>query len=41
LSGLELGSNYYGGEEYRYLNYGERPPGSESPSPKTQLGGAS
>jgi capsular exopolysaccharide synthesis family protein len=36
LSGLELGSNYYGGHEYRYLNYGERPPGSETPGPKTQ-----
>jgi len=24
LSGLELDSSYYGGHEYRYLNYGER-----------------
>lgn len=40
LSGLDLGSNYYGGDEYRYLNYGERPPGSETPSTKTQASGA-
>jgi hypothetical protein len=34
-------ANNYEVEEYHYLDYGERPPGSESPSPKTQLGGAS
>lgn len=37
LNGLELDSDYYGGYEYRYLNYGERVKASGDQHPKSEL----
>ena len=37
LNGLELDSDYYGGYEYRYLNYGERVKASGDQRPKSEL----
>jgi capsular exopolysaccharide synthesis family protein len=41
LNGLALDSDYYGGYEYRYLNYGERAAAREDPDRKNQAGEAS
>jgi capsular exopolysaccharide synthesis family protein len=40
LSGLELDSDYYGGYEYRHLNYGERAAAAD-PAQKVEAGGTS
>ncbi len=37
LNGLELDSDYYGGYEYRYLNYGERLKAIPEDPPKSEL----
>ena len=37
LSGLDLDSDYYGGDEYRHLNYGERVKTASEERPKSEL----
>src|SRR5262249_5161285 len=41
LSGLELDSDYYGGYEYRHLNYGERALAADPAAQKAEASGTS
>jgi hypothetical protein len=41
LSGLELDSDYYGGYEYRHLNYGERVLAADPAAQKVEASGTS